>query len=467
VWLYWDGRRWARDIGNLHAMRCAEGTARSIYAEAAELAKQAAETQDEEQREKLNERATALLAWAKKSATVNCLDDMMRLAENKPGMHAAPTEFDANPYLLNVENGMLDLKTLSLTAHDPEERCTKICAAAFDQKASSEEWNAVLAAITSGDTQLQHYLQRVAGYCATGSVAERKCWYVFGPTSCGKTTYIWILASVLGEYAADTKTELLLKQDSTRTIREDVAALLGVRLAVGSELDRGRALDIGEFKKLVDNAPLTAERKYGHQFSFTPTAKLVFTVNDLPLITRIDPAVFARLRVVPFRHRYSGKECDSRFRERFLANPNNRAAVLKWIAEGARDYIRHGLDSEPACVREATEAYRLESDWLSPWYEERCEADVNASAEMTALYEDFLLWTRQQQQLPAEDRAAKVLRSATTQNEFADALTDYGHAAFKHSRTRRAMRKEIRLRPRVVDLERSAQQEPKRAGAVN
>ena len=104
-WLVWDGRRWARDdTGELD--RLAKDTARSIYAEAAEAPSDKA--------------AEKLAAWARASLSRAKLEAMLSLAQSEAAIAARPADFDANPWILNCENGVIDLRTGELRAHDRE-----------------------------------------------------------------------------------------------------------------------------------------------------------------------------------------------------------------------------------------------------------------------------------------------------------------------------------------------------------
>ena len=60
------------------------------------------------------------------------LKAMLSLAEKEVGVPVAPEELDADPWLLNVANGTLDLRTGELRAHRPEDLLTKLAPVAYD-----------------------------------------------------------------------------------------------------------------------------------------------------------------------------------------------------------------------------------------------------------------------------------------------------------------------------------------------
>jgi putative DNA primase/helicase len=107
-WLVWDGERWARDNGNQRITELAEETVRQIYREAAEA-------QDPEERAKLAK-------WAIASESRQRITALIDLAA--PMCLASPDEFDADDWLLNLENGVLNLRTLEFLPHDPNLKLT-------------------------------------------------------------------------------------------------------------------------------------------------------------------------------------------------------------------------------------------------------------------------------------------------------------------------------------------------------
>lgn len=104
-WFIWDEQRWKADTDG-RAMVLAKRTARSLYRAAAlEL--------DESHRK-------AIAKWAMESETERRLNSMLSLARSEPGIAIDADRLDADPLLLNLQNGTLDLRTgeLRLTRRD-------------------------------------------------------------------------------------------------------------------------------------------------------------------------------------------------------------------------------------------------------------------------------------------------------------------------------------------------------------
>src|SRR5262249_30844356 len=150
-----------------------------------------------------------------------------------------------DPFLLNVANGTLDLRTGEL--HDPERGAllSKLSPVAHREQAQSELWRSFLARITGGDTELEQFLQVAVGYSLTGDTREQKLFFAQGPAASGKSSFLEALKRVFGEYAATADFESFLKRRSDGGIRNDIARLPGVRLTIGIEVDEGKRLAEG------------------------------------------------------------------------------------------------------------------------------------------------------------------------------------------------------------------------------
>ena len=114
-------------------------------------------------------------------------------------MRVEAGEFDRDPYLLNVLNGTVDLRTGALSGAPTRGLITKLAPVRFDPDASCARWKMFLKQIFAGDIELIAYVQRVLGYCLTGSTEEQKMFVLHGSGQNGKSTLIETVRDVIGE----------------------------------------------------------------------------------------------------------------------------------------------------------------------------------------------------------------------------------------------------------------------------
>src|SRR5262249_40034706 len=126
-WIVWDGRRWHEDeTGKVQDK--AKATVRRLY-EAADA------IQDPTTRARQ-------VAFAMAAQSAKRIGGMIELAKSEPGIPVTPEQLDADPWLLNVQNGTIDLRTGQLRDHRPEDLITKIAPVFYDAKASCPTWEA-------------------------------------------------------------------------------------------------------------------------------------------------------------------------------------------------------------------------------------------------------------------------------------------------------------------------------------
>ena len=126
---------------------------------------------------------------------------MLSLARSEPGIPALPDTFDSDPWLLNVENGTIDLRNGELREHRREDYITKLAPVPYLPVCESEcpEWEKFLYQVFEGNDEMIRFVQRAAGYSLSGLTKERCCFFLHGKGRNGKTTLVSTLQKTLGD----------------------------------------------------------------------------------------------------------------------------------------------------------------------------------------------------------------------------------------------------------------------------
>lgn len=433
--LVWDGMRWKPD-DTREPYRMAADTARSIRAEASELANQAGDS-DSSDAKQLRKQAAETFRHALKSESEPWMRRMLEVAKSHQDVVVTPRLLDRDPWLLNTPTGTVDLRDGTVRPHQQTDLITKLTAGSYRPGADCPRWKAFLTKIFNGDKALIRYVQGGVGYAATGHVVERVMFLCLGETGAnGKSTFLETIRDVLGDYADEASSELFLSSRWGQEPHGLVAALRGRRFIASSETDEGRRIAEARVKQLTGGDTLTGRFLYRDQFSFPPTHTLFLATNNLPDILSPDQPLFDRLPVIPFEVRIPEAQRDKWLKEHLAAE---RDGILAWIIEGAMGWAKDGLPPRPEKVAAATASYRTETDRVQAWIEERCNREPKASTESSALYRDFVdwwRWTGQQHKPP-------------TQNAFGRMLTKKEYAQRREGTVR--LRDGLTLRPRPVE----------------
>jgi len=306
------------------------------------------------------------------------IENMKKLARSQAlrgetGIPVCPDDLDADPWLFNCHNGTIDLRTGRLQNHDRADLMTKCSPVAYDPRARSDLWEDFLATATSADTDLQRFLQTIAGYCLTGSNVEEKLFLLHGPTRSGKSTFVDALKSAMGDYAMAASVQAFMEQAGGRSSghSEDLACLVGARMVAATEPRQGRRWDVEAVKSITGGDELRVSRKFEKSFPFTPQFKIVVAANEAPKIGHGDDAMWRRMVSVPFPVSIPEDQVDASIKTRLRDHDESGAVILAWAVQGCLLWQEHGLQV-PDVVRLATAAYRDQMDPLGDWLAECC-----------------------------------------------------------------------------------------------
>ena len=356
-WLVWDGQRWRVDKED-RALELAKATARAIYQEANQY------IQDGKK-----DLAKAAAKWAIRSQARPRVEAMLWAAQSL--LPVSPAALDANPDLINLKNGTLELKTLKLREHRREDLITKLADIDYDPEAKCPLWDDHLARTFAHDNEVIACLQRSGGYAMTGTGREQKLITLKGPGGTGKSVTIGVIQETLGgDYARTLDFRaLVLQRGFDRAIRNDLAALRGARLVIASEPPRRARLDEPLTKLISGGDKLSVRFLYGEFFDYRPGFVVFLVVNNLSIIEGQDDAFWRRMFVIPFEAPIPADQKDLDQRQKLS---EERAGIFNWLAEGSRAYQERGLDP-PKSVIEATETWRVKMDWLADFFGECCD----------------------------------------------------------------------------------------------
>ena len=370
-WLFWDGKRWVRDDTGEIERRAAD-TVRSIYSEAGDAP-------DADTR-------VRLARWATKSESRTVIKNMIELASFQAEVAIAPAQLDADAWLLNVSNGILDLRTGVLGPHDPAKLMTKLAPVDYDPAAEAPTWSAFLGRILPS-VDLRVFLQRAIGYSLTGDTSEQVLLLAHGGGANGKTTMFEITQSALGDYALRADFATFLARDrADGGARSDLARLAGARFVSAVEIEAGRRFSEVVIKEVTGGDTITARYLYSEFFDFQPTFKLWFAANHKPVIRGTDQGIWRRIRLLPFTVTIPTDEQDHSLPEKLRGE---LPGILAWAVRGCLDWQAHGLGA-PEEVMTATAAYREEMDPLGSFLEECCTITDRGRVSAHDLYHAYL-----------------------------------------------------------------------------
>jgi putative DNA primase/helicase len=381
-WLCWDGRRWRPDES---------GEVIRLAKDAMVQALQAAIDTGNENAEK----------FFLRSLDSRRLDGALKLAQCE--LPVMPDQLDADRDLLTVANGTLHLPTGTLRPHSPADLITKLAPVSFEPAAECPTFEAFIhhamgrtprasAAEEDRARRRVQFLQVALGYSCTGCTREKAVFIPYGPSNGGKTTLLWTIQKILGDYSAQIQSDSLMaaRDRADANVLSDLADLRGARFAVTSETEEGQYFSQARLKRLTQGmGRIKTTRKYENPIEFPETHKLWLDTNRRPRLRDADDdATLNRLHPIPFEASVPREEQDRELPAKLMAEATG---ILAWLAAGALAWYQRGLELLPE-VAEAREAWRTEDDQMERFLEDCCVRDADLEQPAGELYRTYKKW---------------------------------------------------------------------------
>lgn len=319
------------------------------------------------------DKKAVLFKHLQRSSDARSIKAMIEMAKSEPGMTRRLVEFDADPMLLGVANGVLDLRCGKLLPISPDVLVTKRCSVNYDASAKCPLFMKFFEEIQP-DPETRGFLKRFMGYCLTGAVGEGLFVLFYGHGENGKTVYVEAFSWLLGDYARKIGTEMLMQhQRNPKGPSPDIVGLKGMRMIYANETEEGRRLDDARIKDMTGGDSLTGRVPYAKDsVTFDPTFKLFIVGNHKPDVYDNSEGMWRRVVMVHFDQTIPPEKRDRQLLEKLkLEGPG----ILNWALDGLREWREQGLNV-PESIRASTAAYRGEQDVLGEWIEVCCSTGI-------------------------------------------------------------------------------------------
>lgn len=359
-----------------------------------------------------------IAAWAKTSEGAGKLNAVGGLIKSFPEVAIRPEALDRDLMAINVLNGTLRLERLKekraadevaqgksewhttgwrirLHPHRREDLLTKLAPTKYAPNARCPEYDAFLERMQP-DPAMRRFLNQWGGYSLTGDTTEHKLAFFYGEGRNGKGTWVESLASLAGDYAGAIGIESLLDTGQQRRgdqATPDLAELPAVRLLRVSEPKKGMAWNDGLIKQLTGGDPVKARHLNKGFFTYFPHFKMTISGNTKPNVRDLSHGMWARMQLVPWNVVLAEDQLDRELPARLK---NEGSGILNRLLQGLIDWKTNGL-IVPEAVKDATRAYRDQSDVLGRFLNQCCvvgDDGRKVRVRASELWETFEAWAQ-------------------------------------------------------------------------
>ena len=316
---------------------------------------------------------------------------MITMARSEEGMSASLPDFDTDPYLLGVKNGILDLRKGVLVPLTPDLLIRKRCSVIFDPSADAPRFRQFLEEIVP-DKELRAFLVRFLGYCLTGSIKEHRWLFLIGEGRNGKSVLLRVMEKLLGRgYGQKVISDVLMQgaPKNSSGPQPEILQLQGARFIFGSETREGQKWDDARIKEITGGDPLTGRwLNQNAKITFDPNFKLVIAGNNFPIARDNSKGFWDRIIVFPFNVNFTDQQIDKHLEDKLFGE---LVGVLNVLLEGLKDYEENGL-GVPKALTDAINEYRDQSDLIKQFIRDECDKDISLLESKKDVYARYKIW---------------------------------------------------------------------------
>lgn len=300
------------------------------------------------------------------------------------------TEFDEISHLLNVKNGVINLRTGELSPHSPSDRFSYCVPVEYDPNADAPVWRETLRQIFSNDKEIIYFMQQALGYAITGETREECMFYLYGPRGRnGKGTIINTVSELLeNPMAQSVSFDVFAGSKWTDPQNFRLAPLHNARLIAAGE---GSEIKLNEsvVKNVTGNDTLQVAFKGKTAFDMKPKFKVFLMSNHQVKGDVDDDAFWGRVRLVEFPNSFYGKE------DKYLKSKLRLeySGILNWLVQGAVSWYKYGLII-PQSVEDAKLRHREEYDDVKRFMNE-CLVESDRNEHLDNVYSSYKEWAEE------------------------------------------------------------------------
>ena len=298
-------------------------------------------------------------------------------------------KLDKNPYLVGFENGIYDIEKGEFRDGSPDDyvsMTTKINYVKINNNnpkhlETIKNINEFMEKLFP-DEKLRQYMWEHAASSVVGRNTTQKFNIYFADGCNGKSMFVKLMNSILGDYQCTLDTALLTKKRAdANSASPAVAKLIGKRYVSMNEGSKGDKINEGIMKQFVGGDVISARGLFKDTIEFIPQFDLVLCTNNLPEFRTNDLGTWRRVRICPYESTFKyAHENPVPSQNEFLRDDDLEFKLNEWkeifmsmVLEKAVETKGKVTDCDK--VLSATNKYKKEQDFIARFVEERIVND--------------------------------------------------------------------------------------------
>lgn len=296
----------------------------------------------------------------------------------------------ADPYVINLENTRLNVKTGECLPFDPEVIEFIRLPVTYDPSAYCADLDKMLNRVFLGDREVINLFEEILGSILLKHSRYQKAFLFVGKGSNGKSTILDLIIKFLGSGNYST----LSLEEVTGKFNK---ILLEHKLAnIGDDIDNITIQNTGTLKRMTAGNAIMVENKGEKGYSTELYATHIYSANEIPRSLDKTDGFYRRWAIIPFNARFSihDEDYDPLIADK-ISTPTAISYLLNIAIRGAQRLIRTGHFTEPQSVKDALEAYKADNSTVLSWIEDKdLDIDYFLDNPRDKTYSEFSDWCK-------------------------------------------------------------------------
>ena len=305
-------------------------------------------------------------------------------------------ELNADPWTLNLENGLLSIKTLKLRPHTPDFLSTVRMSVEYNPDADCPHISEFVKEIVYED-QIPLIFE-IIGYTLYHDYPFQKWFLLLGEGENGKSVLLSLISKFIGE--ENVSAVGLQKLDQ----RFEAANLYGKAVNIVADLSDADLKRTSNLKALTGGDLLSTEKKFKDSFTFRNFAKLIYSCNKIPVTMDNSLAFFRRITMIPFPNRFTiGKNADEELIAK-LTTKEELTGLLNIAIEGLQRLLKNRKFTGSSSAEEIEEEYQRMSNPVFGFFHDWCKIDVEKHTPKTEFFATFCEYCKEKKIVPFSEK---------------------------------------------------------------
>ena len=270
-----------------------------------------------------------------------------------------------HPWHLNLQNGILDIRTGELTEHSPEDPWIHQLPIRYDTDATCPVFNAWLQETQEGRLQDIALIHELIGVCMLQKVIAPHIYILLGPTHTGKSTMLDVITACLGvEHCQNVAFHELGSKDD----KFAAAQLTGMLANLDRDVTFSKVDDVGRLKKIATGEFISVQHKGQNRFSLKPFATLVCATNDTIRSADWTDGWYSRLIVLDFKAQHL--IAPKRNQVECMTTDEELSGILNHALAGIQRVLETGKHTESESVANNRRRFEEDDNHIFRWFDE-------------------------------------------------------------------------------------------------